>query len=326
MAINNYKHNLNEPLQLRDVNISGNVRLSGIFSGSVSAPNGFIGNITGNVTGNITNTVTGINSTEIVRGNMADNDQFRILIGGTASDAGFVEIATADGGNEPIHIRQYTGTFTTLTRTLTLLDGSGNTSIPGTLTVTSNLTVSGGTITAGNVAATLLGGNTTTNIAMAGGLTSGTLTFGGTAQTGTITLGQATVSQTTNIQAGVSAAGTSKTINFGTGGAAGSFTQINVGPTAGLGTVVINSGTNLFVGSATSTGTASQRLQVTGGAYVSGSVGIGTTNPLAKLDVRGGDVIVGVNTSNGVILTSPNGTKYRLIVDDVGVLSTVLVP
>ena len=41
------------------------------------------------------------------------------------------------------------------------------------------------------------------------------------------------------------------------------------------------------IGSATSTGTASQPLQVTGGAYVSGSVGIGSTNPTAKLDVRG---------------------------------------
>jgi hypothetical protein len=41
------------------------------------------------------------------------------------------------------------------------------------------------------------------------------------------------------------------------------------------------------VGTATSTGTASQPLQVTGGAYVSGSVGIGTTNPTSKLDVVG---------------------------------------
>ena len=35
----------------------------------------------------------------------------------------------------------------------------------------------------------------------------------------------------------------------------------------------------VIVGAATSTGTATQRLQVTGGAYVSGSLGIGTTNP-----------------------------------------------
>ena len=75
---------------------------------------------------------------------MADNDQFRILVGGTASNAGFVEIATADDGTEPIHVRQYTGVFTTLTRTATLLDGSGNTSFPGTLTAGS-LVRSGGT-------------------------------------------------------------------------------------------------------------------------------------------------------------------------------------
>ena len=41
----------------------------------------------------------------------------------------------------------------------------------------------------------------------------------------------------------------------------------------------------VLVGSATSSGTASQRLQVTGGAYVSGSVGIGTTNPQYILTV-----------------------------------------
>ena len=42
---------------------------------------------------------------------------------------------------------------------------------------------------------------------------------------------------------------------------------------------------NVLVGSATSTGTASQPLQVTGGAYVSGSVGIGTTNPSQKVHI-----------------------------------------
>jgi len=46
-------------------------------------------------------------------------------------------------------------------------------------------------------------------------------------------------------------------------------------------------GSNVLVGTVSSTGTASQPLQVTGGAYVSGNLGIGTTNPTAKLEVSG---------------------------------------
>ena len=44
----------------------------------------------------------------------------------------------------------------------------------------------------------------------------------------------------------------------------------------------------VFIGAATSTGTSGQVLQVTGGAYVSGNVGIGTTNPNVKFEVFGG--------------------------------------
>ena len=39
----------------------------------------------------------------------------------------------------------------------------------------------------------------------------------------------------------------------------------------------------VLIGAATSTGTAAQRLQVTGGAYVSGNLGIGTTNPASTV-------------------------------------------
>jgi hypothetical protein len=92
-------------------------------------------NTTGTSAG-VVRTVTGTTSAELVRGNMADNDQARILVGGTATNAGFLEIATADDGTEPIHVRQYTGAFATLTRTATILDGSGNTSFPGTITGT----------------------------------------------------------------------------------------------------------------------------------------------------------------------------------------------
>jgi len=81
----------------------------------------------------------------------------------------------------------------------------------------------------------------------------------------------------------------------------------------------------LSVSGVTTTG----RLNVgTGGTVITttiaGLVGIGTTNPTSKLHVIG-DARVGIDTSQGVILTSSNGTKYRLIVSDAGVLSTVLV-
>ena len=55
------------------------------------------------------------------------------------------------------------------------------------------------------------------------------------------------------------------------------------------------------------------------------SVGVGTTNPISKFEVQGGDIRVGINTSSGLILTSANGSKFRLIVDNSGNLSTVFV-
>lgn len=95
-----------------------------------------------------------------------------------------------------------------------------------------------------------------------------TITLGSAAASGLITLGQAVVSQTLNIQAGASGVGTTKTINFGTGGLSSSFTQINIGPSAGVGTVVINAGTNLGINSTTPT----SKLDVVGDAKVSGVV------------------------------------------------------
>lgn len=68
-----------------------------------------------------------------IRGTCGDNDFWRIGGGATGGSGGYMEIATADDGTEPIYVRQYSGTFRTITRTATLLDGSGNTSFPGTV-------------------------------------------------------------------------------------------------------------------------------------------------------------------------------------------------
>jgi hypothetical protein len=54
----------------------------------------------------------------------------------------------------------------------------------------------------------------------------------------------------------------------------------------------------LVLGTTTLTGTASQPLQVTGGAYVSGNVGIGRTAPLEKFEVAGPIVTFGITGNN----------------------------
>lgn len=72
--------------------------------------------------------------TRQVRFQGGDNDYGRVAYGGTASNAGWMEIASCDDGNEPIYARQYTGVFITVKRTATLLDANGNTVFPGTVT------------------------------------------------------------------------------------------------------------------------------------------------------------------------------------------------
>jgi len=52
------------------------------------------------------------------------------------------------------------------------------------------------------------------------------------------------------------------------------------------------------------------------------NVGVGTTTPQSKLTVVGGDIRVGVNTSNGLILTDSNSVSWRLIVNTDGTITT----
>lgn len=55
-----------------------------------------------------------------------------------------------------------------------------------------------------------------------------------------------------------------------------------------------------------------------------GRVGIGTTTPASKLEVDGGDIEVD-DSASGLILRSPNGTRYRVTVANGGTLSVAAV-
>ncbi len=55
--------------------------------------------------------------------------------------------------------------------------------------------------------------------------------------------------------------------------------------------------------------------------YFSGNLGIGTTDPGAKIGVSGGDIAI-KDSASGLVLKSPNGTCYRVTIDNAGTLNT----
>ena len=75
-----------------------------------------------------------------------------------------------------------------------------------------------------------------------------------------------------------------------TGPVAGSANQVvyknNSNTVTGNANFLFLNDSTLIVGAATSTGTASQPLQVTGGAYVSGNLGLGASDPFQKLHIQ----------------------------------------
>jgi hypothetical protein len=104
------------------------------------------------------------------------------------------------------------------------------------------------------------------------------------------------------------------------GGTGIQLRRSGAGPTAGLMAAFNNNaGVELYYDS-------SLKLQtISNGVVITGSVGINTINPTAGLDVRA-DLRVGINTSQGLILTDSNGVKWRLGVNTNGTLFTTVVP
>lgn len=175
------------------------------------------------------------------------------------------------------------------------LNSTGAFGVSTTSTFTGLATFNGGATFVGNVSQT----SGTYSFSNA----TGTYTIGATSGTSTITVGQSTVSQTTNIQAGSTASGSTKAINIGTGGLSGSTTTINIGSSTGSTSITFN-GTPSFT-TAIPTGSGG-----TGGATA--TAGFNNLSPVTST----GDLIIGnganSNTrlaigTSGYVLTS-NGT------------------
>ena len=84
---------------------------------------------------------------------------------------------------------------------------------------------------------------------------------------------------------------------------------------------------NCLIGSTSVTGTASQPLQVTGGAHVSGNLGIGTTNPTVKLDIIGNAKVLGIITASSFVgnltgtATTANNVSSTININTTGIIT-----
>jgi hypothetical protein len=89
------------------------------------------------------------------------------------------------------------------------------------------------------------------------------------------------------------------------------FGTTNVNETLASGRMYLTGAGELLIGTEAKTSTASQLLQVTGGAYVSGSVGIGTTAPAEKLHVVGNALVTGTLSATA-LSTGATGTGVNI--------------
>lgn len=136
--------------------------------------------------------------------------------------------------------------------------------------------------------------------------------IGPTAGLGFITLGQSTAASTVNIGTGPTLESAIKTVNIGTNGVLNSTTNVNIGPTAGLGAVTLGQSTaasTVNIGTGATSNTFSKTVNIgTGG--VAGSTTnttIGTTSGGASNVTINGPTVVNNNaTFTGLNVTIGN--------------------
>ncbi len=144
-------------------------------------------------------------------------------------------------------------------------------------------------------------------------------TFSDLTVTGVSTLGVTSATQLTSQNLNVTGVATIATLNATnvtiSGAAVTNFTVYNNLSVGGVSTFTNGP---VLIGSATSTGTALQRLQVSGGSYFSGSVGISTTNPIQQFQVGSGTTVVVIdgNGDLGIAITNPT-SKLHVVGDGI---------
>jgi len=186
-----------------------------------------------------------------------------------------------------VSIGATTGTATIRNATTAI---TGNATVGGSATVSTTLGVTGNTTLTGDLAVN--GGDITTTSATGNVFeTNATTVTLGRAATTVCIADNATAAQTIDIGTGATVSGSTKTINIGTGGAAGSTTNVNIGDADG-GTVSIARDlavdTNVLKVDATNN-----------------RVGINVTSPTQALDVVGNLLVSG--TINAITLASMAG-------------------
>jgi hypothetical protein len=337
--------NLNPTITVSDLDLlfARNVTISGI----TTSTGGFVGNLTGTAT---TATSAGYANTAGIATYSTSSG-----ISTYSSTAGISTVSQGLTGTPNINVGVITatsivrsggtssqflkanGSVDSNTYLTTTGSGSALTGIVTSIVAGTGVTISSST---GQVTINATGGGTSNITVQDEGTNVGTaatiLNFVGSGVTASYSSGIATITVTA-VGGGIGTQWVTVSSGIYTG------VNVGVGTTVASSTLTVE-GTGRFSGVVTAsrfdsvtTGTPiiessdtisinSPKVAISTDLNVGGTVSIGATITGSKLSVNGGDLRVGVNTSYGLILTSPNGTKYRLVVDNSGNLSTVLVP